>query len=158
MSEEEEVREEVVEESHKKVMEELEKLYEDEDIEVYAAPDDNELERLILEILREKPMKFKELKEVFSATAGEDRLRRALTKLIENQQVRELENGVYSARPEDLIGGVELELPPEEEEEEELEETFAESPEEEELTFEEVPEEDLEDIDEEILGEDLDEL
>ncbi len=155
MSEEEEVREEVVEESHKKVMEELEKLYEDDDIEVYAAPDDSELERLILEILREKPMKFKELKEVFSATAGEDRLRRALTKLIENQQVRELENGVYSARPEDLIG-VELELPQEEEEEEELEEVLAEKPEEEEeLTFEEIPEEE---IDEEILDEELEDL
>ncbi len=137
--EEEEVREEVVEESHKKVMEELEKLYEDEDIEVYAAPDDNELEKLILEILRDKPMRFKELKEVFSATAGEDRLRRALTKLIETQQVRELENGVYSARPEDLIGGPELELPPEEEEEEEELESFEAGPEsEEELTFEEI--------------------
>jgi len=128
---EDEVREEVVEETHKKVMEELEKIYEDEEIEVFAAPDDSELEKLLLEILKEKPMKFKELKEVFSATAGEDRLRRSLMKLLEEGRIRELEDGTYTAidvediystvEDEELIEDV-LENVEGEEEEEELEE------------------------------------
>ena len=97
MPPEEDVREEIVQETHKKVMEELEKIYEDEEIEVFAAPDDAELEKLLLEVLKEKPMKFKELKEVFSATAGEDRLRRSLMKLLEEGHIRELEDGTYTA-------------------------------------------------------------
>ncbi|ABU81210.1 hypothetical protein [Ignicoccus hospitalis] len=131
MAPEDEVREEVVEETHKKVMEELEKIYEDEEIEVFAAPDDSELEKLLLEILKEKPMKFKELKEVFSATAGEDRLRRSLMKLLEEGRIRELEDGTYTAidvediystvEDEELIEDV-LENVEGEEEEEELEE------------------------------------
>lgn len=125
----EEVREEVVEETHKKVMEELEKIYEDEEIEVFAAPDDVELEQLLLNILKEKPMKFKELKEVFSATAGEDRLRRSLMKLLEEGRIRELEDGTYTAADiEDIY-----QLEEGEEEEELLEEVLEEAEEEEEL-------------------------
>ena len=136
----EEVREEVVEETHKKVMEELEKIYEDEEIEVFAAPDDAELEQLLLNILKEKPMKFKELKEVFSATAGEDRLRRSLMKLLEEGRIRELEDGTYTAADiEDIY-----QLEEGEEEEELLEEVLEEAEEEEEL--EEI---DLEELEEE---------
>ena len=136
----EEVREEVVEETHKKVMEELEKIYEDEEIEVFAAPDDAELEQLLLNILKEKPMKFKELKEVFSATAGEDRLRRSLMKLLEDGRIRELEDGTYTAADiEDIYPMEESE-----EEEEFLEEVLEEAEEEED--FEEI---DLEELDEE---------
>jgi acylphosphatase len=128
-------------------MEELEKIYEDEEIEVFAAPDDAELEQLLLNILKEKPMKFKELKEVFSATAGEDRLRRALTKLIDEGLVQELENGTYTARPEG-VGPEEASIPDELEEElAELEEEELPT-EEEELEFEEI--EEIEDIDEEL--------
>jgi len=134
----EEVREEVVEETHKKVMEELEKIYEDEEIEVFAAPDDAELEQLLLNILKEKPMKFKELKEVFSATAGEDRLRRSLMKLLEDGRIRELEDGTYTAADIEDIYSIE-----EAEEEEFLEEVLEESEEE----FEEI---DLDEIEEEL--------
>jgi len=110
-------------------MEELEKIYEDEEIEVFAAPDDVELEQLLLNILKEKPMKFKELKEVFSATAGEDRLRRSLMKLLEEGRIRELEDGTYTAADiEDIY-----QLEEGEEEEELLEEVLEEAEEEEEL-------------------------
>lgn len=67
-----------VDDVQEEVINKLEKIYEDDEIVLLAAPDDIELEQLILNILQEKRMKFKELKEVFSATAGEDRLRRAL--------------------------------------------------------------------------------
>ncbi len=137
-----EVREEVVEETHKKVMEELEKIYEDEDIEVFAAPDDAELEQLLLNILKEKPMKFKELKEVFSATAGEDRLRRSLMKLLEEGRIRELEDGTYTAT--ELEDMYEFE---EGEEGELLEEVLEEAEEEGEEEFEEI------ELDEEEEGE-----
>jgi hypothetical protein len=85
-------------------------------------------------------MKFKELKEVFSATAGEDRLRRSLMKLLEDGRIRELEDGTYTAADiEDIYPMEESE-----EEEEFLEEVLEEAEEEED--FEEI---DLEELDEE---------
>lgn len=117
------VKRELVEETQEEVIENLEKLYEDDEIVVLAAPDDAELERLIINILSEKKMKFKELKEAFSATAGEDRLRRALLKLMEENRVYELPDGSYTARIEDLEAFREFEelsREPETEAEEEL--------------------------------------
>ena len=95
MKEEKEVNKEIVEKTQEEVLESLDKIYEDDEVVVLAAPDDSELERLIVEILSKQPMKFKELKEVFSATAGEDRLRKALQRLAEKGLVHELEDGTY---------------------------------------------------------------
>ncbi|UXD21488.1 hypothetical protein IPA_04780 [Ignicoccus pacificus DSM 13166] len=145
----EEVKREVVEETQEEVIEHLEKLYEDDEIVVLAAPDDAELERLILNILKEKRMKFKELKEAFSATAGEDRLRRALLKLMEEGRVYELPDGSYTANIEDLEAFREAALPEAVEAADEFEEAIEEIEEENE-EFEDF--EDIEDI------EDLDEL
>ncbi len=145
----EDVKKEIVEETQEEVIENLEKLYEDDEIVVLAAPDDAELERLILNILSEKRMKFKELKEAFSATAGEDRLRRALLKLIEEGRVRELPDGSYTAREEDLEGLMEMAYG-EMAETEEDEEILDELDEEEEEIFDEEEEEFDEILDEEL--------
>ncbi len=95
MTEDKEVNKEIVEKTQEEVLESLDKIYEDDEVIVLAAPDDSELEKLIIEILSKQPMKFKELKEVFSATAGEDRLRKALQRLAEKGLVHELEDGTY---------------------------------------------------------------
>jgi hypothetical protein len=115
-----------------------------------AAPDDAELEQLILNILKEKRMKFKELKEAFSATAGEDRLRRALLKLMEEGRVYELPDGSYTANVEEVEAFKEMTLIESPEESEELEEALSKLGEgtEEEVEELEDLEEDLEDIDE----------
>ncbi|WP_075049703.1 hypothetical protein [Ignicoccus islandicus] len=106
-----------VDDVQEEVINKLEKIYEDDEIVLLAAPDDIELEQLILNILQEKRMKFKELKEVFSATAGEDRLRRALLKLLEENRIFELPDGSYTANPEELAKFQEEEVPQTTEEE-----------------------------------------
>ncbi len=65
-------------------MAELRVMYEDEDVVVMKAPTDEELEVLVKDIIKKKnrPMTWKELREVFSGTAGEDRLRKVLIRLM----------------------------------------------------------------------------
>ncbi len=77
---------------------ELEKLYEDEDVVVMKAPGDQELEELVIKIIKEKgrPISWKELREVFSGLAGEDRLRKALANLIERGELEELPDGNFA--------------------------------------------------------------
>ena len=60
-------------------------IYEDEELELLSAPNDEEAKELIINIFREKnrPMTFQELREIFSATIGEDKLRRLLIRLRE---------------------------------------------------------------------------
>ncbi len=76
----------------------LYKIYEDEEVEVYKAPTEEELETMILKVIKEKgrPLSWKELRQVFSGTAGEDRLRRVLIKLIENNRLIELPDGTFA--------------------------------------------------------------
>jgi len=75
----------------------LRKLYEDEDVVVFKAPTDEELEKLVVETIKEKgrPLSWKELRQVFSGIAGEDRLRKVLIKLIERDQLIELPDGTF---------------------------------------------------------------
>lgn len=77
---------------------ELEKLYEDEDVVVMKAPSDQELEKLVLDIIKKKgrPVSWKELREIFSGLAGEDRLRKALANLIEQGLLTELPDGNFA--------------------------------------------------------------
>jgi hypothetical protein len=75
----------------------LKVLYEDEDVVVMMAPHDDELQRLVLDLLREKgrPMRWSELRETFSGIAGEDRLRRTLYKLVDKGLLVELPGNRY---------------------------------------------------------------
>ncbi len=76
----------------------LKKLYEDEDVEVYKAPTEEELEKLVIEAIREagRPLSWKELRQRFSGIAGEDRLRKVLVRLIERDELIELPDGTFA--------------------------------------------------------------
>ncbi len=74
------------------------KLYEDEEVEVYKAPTEEELEELVIDAIREagRPLSWKELRQIFSGIAGEDRLRKVLVKLIESDRIIELPDGTFA--------------------------------------------------------------
>ncbi len=74
------------------------KLYEDEEVEVYKAPTEEELEELVIEAIKEagRPLSWKDLRQVFSGIAGEDRLRKVLIKLIESDKLIELPDGTFA--------------------------------------------------------------
>ncbi len=76
----------------------LKKLYEDIDIEVFKAPAEDELERLVKETINNngKPVSWKELRERFAGIAGEDRLRKVLVRLIEKDEIIELPDGTLA--------------------------------------------------------------
>jgi len=75
----------------------LRKLYDDEEVEVYRAPDEAELERLVLESIKDagRPLSWRELRALFSGIAGEDRLRKVLVKLIEEDRIIEMPDGTF---------------------------------------------------------------
>ncbi len=77
---------------------ELKVLYEDEELVVMKAPTDEELVELVYKFIRQKgrPVTWKELREAFSGTAGEDRLRRALARLRQQGLIIELRGGRYA--------------------------------------------------------------
>ncbi len=79
---------------------ELEVVYEDEDVLVVRAPDDEELERLVVDIIRRKgrPVTWKELRKELSGLAGEDRLRKVLVRLIERDVVIEMIDGTFGLK------------------------------------------------------------
>ena len=79
---------------------ELEVVYEDEDVLVVRAPDDEELERLVVDIIRKKgrPVTWKELRKELSGLAGEDRLRKVLVRLIERDLVVEMIDGTFGLK------------------------------------------------------------
>lgn len=76
----------------------LKKLYEDIDVEVFKAPTEDELERLVKETISNngKPISWKELRERFAGIAGEDRLRKVLIRLIEKDEIIELPDGALA--------------------------------------------------------------
>lgn len=75
----------------------LKVLYEDEELVVMKAPTDEELAELVYKFIRSKgrPVTWKELREAFSGIAGEDRLRRALSRLKMRGDIVELRGGRY---------------------------------------------------------------
>ncbi len=83
------------------------KIYEDSDVVVLIAPRDEELGDVIVDTIREKgrPMTWEELRDEFSGIAGEDRLRKALNRLVDTGVLIEFPDGSYG-----LPG---MELPPE---------------------------------------------
>ncbi|MDT7887942.1 MAG: hypothetical protein RQ885_03075 [Desulfurococcales archaeon] len=86
------------EEKGKRAVGEKNVIYEDEDIVVLRAPDDEELIELVKKKIAEngKPVSWKELRAYFSGLAGEDRLRKVLIRLIENDEVIEMPDGTFA--------------------------------------------------------------
>ncbi len=80
--------------------EDLKVVYEDEDVVVLRAPDDAELERLVVSIIRRKgrPVTWAELRKELSGLAGEDRLRKVLVKLIERDEIVEMIDGTFGLK------------------------------------------------------------
>ncbi|RLG77402.1 MAG: hypothetical protein DRO14_02340, partial [Thermoprotei archaeon] len=80
--------------------EDLKVVYEDEDVVVMRAPDDSELERLVIKIIKRKgrPVTWGELRKELSGLAGEDRLRKVLVSLIERDEVIEMIDGTFGLR------------------------------------------------------------
>ncbi len=73
-------------------------MYEDDDIIVMRAPDDEELVDLVKNKIKSsgKPLSWKELRAIFSGLAGEDRLRKVLIRLIENDELIEMPDGTFA--------------------------------------------------------------
>ncbi len=72
-------------------------LYEDPDIVVVTAPNEDELKQILMDLLKEQPMNLKELHGILSGLASEDKIRRALTRLMEQDMVVLEPDGRYKA-------------------------------------------------------------
>lgn len=81
----------------KEIYENLEIMYEDEDLIVMRAPDDDKLIKMVLKKISDagRPLSWKELRSSFSGLAGEDRLRKILIKLIEADKIIEMPDGTF---------------------------------------------------------------
>lgn len=75
-------------------------VYEDNDIVVVRAPSDEELEKIVKEIMLRKgrPLSWKELRRELSGVVGEDRLRKVLIRLIERDEVVEMIDGTFGLK------------------------------------------------------------
>mgnify|MGYP001770625267 CR=1 FL=1 len=78
-----------------KVESRLRVVYDDKEVLVMTAPNEDELKEILLELLDEKPMNLKELHAHLSGIASEDKIRRALTDLTEQHKVMLTEEGKY---------------------------------------------------------------
>ncbi|HDI02205.1 MAG TPA: hypothetical protein ENF93_01015 [Ignisphaera sp.] len=70
-------------------------VYEDPEILVVTAPNEDELRNIILNLLREKPMSVKEIHSILAGIASEDKIRRSLMRLAEEGVVTMDEEGRY---------------------------------------------------------------
>lgn len=79
-------------------------IYEDEDIVVVRAPDDEELSELVINTIKNagRPLTWKELRKELSGLVGEDRLRKAVIKLIEQDVVVEMIDGTFGLKGMEL--------------------------------------------------------
>ncbi len=73
----------------------LEKLYEDDEVVVVIAPNEDQLRDIIIRLLNEGPKTVKELHSILSGLASEDKIRRALMELIEEGLVMSDNEGRY---------------------------------------------------------------
>ena len=75
----------------------LSMLYEDNDIVVMLAPHEDELEKIITEILKKekKPLTVKEIHKYLEAIASEEKIRRTLYKLSSKNIVKHYKDGKY---------------------------------------------------------------
>jgi len=70
-------------------------VYEDPEVLVVTAPNEDELRNIILNLLREKPMTVKEIHAILAGIASEDKIRRSLLRLSEEGMVVLDEDGRY---------------------------------------------------------------
>jgi len=73
-------------------------IYEDEDVIVMTGPHDNEIPELIMKLFKKekRPLTWRQLREHFSGSVGEDRLRRALRQLVNEGRLVRLDQNTYA--------------------------------------------------------------
>jgi len=73
------------------------KIYEDESVEVYRSLHIDEIEDSVIRTIKNsnRPLSWKELRSVFSGIVGEDKLRKILIKLIEEDKIVEMPDGTF---------------------------------------------------------------
>ncbi|MCI4462329.1 MAG: ArsR family transcriptional regulator [Thermogladius sp.] len=74
-------------------------LHEDDDVVLMTAPNEEQLVNIIYELLQEKPLNLKEVHLVLSGIASEDKIRRAVSNLVENGLIITGPDGRYRAVP-----------------------------------------------------------
>jgi len=72
-------------------------LHEDDDIVLMTAPNEDQLMYIIKDLISEKPMNLREIHLILSGIASEDKIRKALTSLLDNGLAVMGEDGRYSA-------------------------------------------------------------
>ncbi len=70
-------------------------LYEDMDLVVMTAPNEDELRDILLRLLKDGPQTIRQLHSYLSGLASEDKIRRALNTLIEERKVDYDKQGRY---------------------------------------------------------------
>ncbi len=73
----------------------LKVVYEDSDIVVFRAPNEDQLLEILKNLLRERPMTVKELHGYLSGLASEDKIRRALIKLVNEGKAYVMNDGRF---------------------------------------------------------------
>lgn len=93
----------LVDKIRKSILKEFESMRETIDsgeigIEITLALSDEDIERLVLDALREaqRPVSWREFKQIFAGIAGEDRLRRIISSLKARDMIAELTRTRYS--------------------------------------------------------------
>ncbi len=74
----------------------LQVVYEDSEVVVVRAPTEDQLVNILTDLLRDRPMSVKELHSFLSGLASEDKIRRALTRLVNEGRVYVLDDGRFT--------------------------------------------------------------
>lgn len=70
-------------------------LHEDDDVVLLTAPNDEELANIVRELLSYKPMNLKEIHQILSGIASEDKIRKALNMLLDRGEIYISNDGKY---------------------------------------------------------------
>jgi fructose-1-phosphate kinase PfkB-like protein len=88
----------------------LKVLYEDPDIVVVTAPNEDELREIVLDMLKESPKTLKDMHSRLAGIASEDKIRRCLVRLMDEGIVVVDDDGKYKLLgAEEFNGGLEEE-------------------------------------------------
>ncbi len=87
-------------------------IYEDPEVIVYTAPNEDELKSILLSLLnRNERMNIRELHSILSGLASEDKIRHALNELIEEGKVLVDSQGYYYITSPEELGRYYIETP-----------------------------------------------
>jgi predicted transcriptional regulator len=73
----------------KEIESKLEVVYDDDELVVMIAPEEDELKNVIIDLLKERPMDIKEIHSVLTNLASDEKIRKALNELADEGKVIE---------------------------------------------------------------------